>query len=326
MKAIIFDMDGVIIDTEKIYYDMFLELFQDTDISEDVFHTLIGASDQLVDSVIEKYYRGTKEQAYEKMASIFHYKHFDFHQILNIEVRYLIRDLFQRGYRLALASSSQKKIIEKVLQDCELEEFFEFVISAEECTQSKPSPEIYQRVLDAMRLKPEDVLIVEDSSYGIEAAKAIGAVCVAKQEDRFPIDQSKADYIFKDLRNIKTILPPDKDIRRIPFKSKEHLKSLLLRGKIHQSVENEKNDLIYAAYEENRMVATFILTIQDDIFIKEYRTLDDEVRYLQKLLQHLWKRYHKTIRMAYDSRLLQLGFQKEQQEMVWGSNCESTNF
>ena len=80
------------------------------------------------------------------------------------------------------------------------------IISGEVFKESKPNPEIYLTCIEKLNLEADECVAVEDSEYGIEAAKKAGLICIAKRDDRFNYDQSKADYFIDDHDEIKDIL------------------------------------------------------------------------------------------------------------------------
>jgi len=82
------------------------------------------------------------------------------------------------------------KKIEIVLSQCVLENYFEVILSGEMFDQSKPNPDIYLTAAKKLGFNPEECLVVEDSIYGITAAKLAGMYTVALEESRFGIDQS----------------------------------------------------------------------------------------------------------------------------------------
>ena len=105
---------------------------------------------------------------------------------------------------MALASSSGMPTIERVLNALELTDYFQSIVSGQMFAQSKPHPEIYLHSVDAIGLKVEDCLAVEDSTYGIQAAISAGLDVAAIKDHRFGFEQAKATYM---LENLSEILP-----------------------------------------------------------------------------------------------------------------------
>ena len=88
------------------------------------------------------------------------------------------------GLQVALASSSSRECIEQVLTQCGIRELFDCIVSGHEFTRSKPDPEIYRFTMDKLGRKPEECLIVEDSTYGVQAGTAAGGVVAALRDGK----------------------------------------------------------------------------------------------------------------------------------------------
>lgn len=290
IKAVIFDMDGVIIDSEPVYYKRMIEFlehqnhfFDDRDLLK-----LVGSSHKdtfrMIGEIVGK---DLVEREFTKdYETYFKDKSVDYKEILYPEIRLLLRDLRAKGYKLALASSSSQDNIDSVLQECELEEYFSVVLSGHDFHASKPHPEIYLKTAELLNLKPEQCMALEDSSYGIEAAKEAGMIVVARQDDRFGFDQERADYIFQDLRNIKNVLREDRGdeeipVREIRVKSKEYVKALFIRNNEHRNIrgksafkispEQEKDYIHLGYFNKEKMEAVLLYQIKNSIlFVEEF--------------------------------------------------------
>lgn len=200
--AVIFDMDGVIVDTERYYADE-LRVMSDTfgmHITDAEIFGQVGMSNQDFKRHLVTWwgragrtYTGEEAlAAYQEWAAT---RHCDYASLLNPGVPEAIAALKQRGVRVALASSSPMDNIKHVLSVCGLADAFEIIVSGEQFKQSKPNPEIYLHTLDLLGLPAARCCCVEDSKFGIEAGKRAGLTVVAKREDRFGFSQAEADYI-----------------------------------------------------------------------------------------------------------------------------------
>lgn len=114
--------------------------------------------------------------------------------------------LKRRKIHIALASSSPRESIERYLTLLKIREYFELIVSGAEFKNSKPDPEIYRYTIKKLHATAAECLVVEDSIYGIIAAKQAGAVVAAKKDERFGQDQSGADYMVDDLLQIEGII------------------------------------------------------------------------------------------------------------------------
>ena len=180
IKAILFDMDGVLIDAKDWHFQALnnaLALFgmeisrYDHLITYDGLPTrkklemitlergLPVALHQLLNEIKQDF---TLELAYTKCTP-------------NFRHQYAISKLKDQGYRLAVCSNSVRKTVQMMLQKASILEYFEFYLSNEDVKHGKPDPEIYNKAIDKLRVRPEECLILEDNENGIRAAKASGA-------------------------------------------------------------------------------------------------------------------------------------------------------
>ncbi|NRT79099.1 HAD family hydrolase [Clostridium beijerinckii] len=203
-QAVIFDMDGVLVDTESFYFKRRMKFFDDLKIEpatrkiEDFIGSTNGMIwERLVPDDDEK--RNILKEEYSKYCK----EHeVCFQEILNPSVKEVIRELKDRNLKIAIASSSERKEILRMVEECGIASCIDFVISGEECVQSKPDPEIYIRAIKALELLETEVLAVEDSALGIRAAKAAGVTVAALEPRDYYINQSEADCKVNDLIEI----------------------------------------------------------------------------------------------------------------------------
>lgn len=207
METVIFDMDGVIIDSEKIYRKienhMFLEL--DIDMTEEEHRDMVGI-------VLKEAWRTLKDKyALEKTVEELvgwerklYFEHIAEHGLPAVPgVRELIEDIRQNGVRLALASSSYREEINAALDATGLKEYFTVIVSGSDVKEGKPAPDIFLLAAKKTGSAPDRCIVIEDSGNGIQAAKAAGMVCVAyKNPDTGDQDHSNADVVISDFRKI----------------------------------------------------------------------------------------------------------------------------
>lgn len=180
IKAILFDLDGVLVDMPDGHYEALnkaLALFG-AYIDRDEHMTLFnGLSSRKKIEMLEQSGRlpdGLKEtinrikQKYTKEV-IPKYCVPEYSKII------LLQELKRKGYKLACVSNSIKDTLHLMLQSAGLFHFFDFIIGNDEVKKPKPDPEIYNITFEKMSLSPHECLIVEDAPHGIASAKASGA-------------------------------------------------------------------------------------------------------------------------------------------------------
>lgn len=203
-KGIIFDMDGVLIDSERYYFERRMDYFKEKGYQpgssaiidyvgkteENVWHTLVPEDDALRQQLRAEY------QDYQAKHAI------DFYPALRKEVPAVLAELKNRQIHIGLASSSPRSGIERMLKECDLAAYFSYVISGGELHESKPHPEIY--LLSMQHLACDSYVAVEDSPLGIASAKAAGLYTVALTQE-FPVDQQQADLRIDSLTKLLTL-------------------------------------------------------------------------------------------------------------------------
>lgn len=211
LKAVLFDLDGVIIDSEMFYLEkLYFGIVQNYPfLKKEDLYPIVGMDEErtrvfmhqiTLEPLDNRDFDAYMEGVHASM-EIDNYK-----EILNPGVVETLTFLKERSFKIALASSSKMHIIKKALKQCEIELFFDYVISGEQFEESKPNPEIYLTAIRAIGCKPEECLVVEDSSYGIEAGVSAGTYVVAMRDEKFRIDQSKAHDQIKGVEEVINLL------------------------------------------------------------------------------------------------------------------------
>ncbi len=179
IKAVIFDMDGVLIDAKDWHYEALNKALG-------LFGLEISRYDHLVT------YDGLPTKKKLEMLSMERGLPKDLHNFIN-DIKqqytmdliytnckpkffheYALSKLKQKGYKIAVCSNSIRKTIEVMMEKSDLLKYLEFFISNEDIIKAKPDPEMYTTAIKKLKLKPEECLIVEDNENGIKAAIASG--------------------------------------------------------------------------------------------------------------------------------------------------------
>ncbi len=113
-------------------------------------------------------------------------------------------NLFKEGgFKVAIASSGAKEYIKLVLERFDISHYFDAIVSGDDVKIGKPSPETYIIACKKLNLKPEECLVLEDATVGIESAKAAGCKCIAiKNPNTLPQDHSKSDLLLSSLEEL----------------------------------------------------------------------------------------------------------------------------
>lgn len=210
MKAIIFDMDGILIDSEPVYLQFDLAFAQERNpaVTLDQLYGMVGSSREDAWNCMARAINNgqTWQELRDEYRRVDIYTQMDYKEIFRPEARELLDILKSRGFLLALASSTQMDIIERVLSENEITCYFEVIVTGTMFKRSKPDPEIYHYTAQKLGVKEEECFVIEDSTYGITAASRAGMKVAALVDQRFQFDQSLADYRINSLLEVPKLL------------------------------------------------------------------------------------------------------------------------
>lgn len=209
IKAVIFDMDGVIVDTEPIYENVNKDFYAKYGIDMEEIDTekYIGVNlietwkdllnnfelkseyadyslEDIIEDHVQSYYKGlASSKELKLMPGIIEW----------------FKYLKENDYKMIIASSSYQPIIEYIIQKFGLDEFVSGYVDGNEVENGKPAPDIFIKAAEKLGLKNEECLVIEDSEHGITGAKEAGSMVVAfKQREDAEQDLSKADIIIEE--------------------------------------------------------------------------------------------------------------------------------
>ena len=204
---IIFDMDGVLLDSEPMHQKIIYETFQLKGIPFDkaYIQTLTGMS---AFPMWEKVKRDAQRTESVEELMQFHRNYF-FKRLPEVKVPLVphIKEVLEKfkneGKHLSLASSSGRKLIDIFTQQTNIAHYFEVIMSGDDVQYSKPNPEIFLKVAQWYGLPATQFTVIEDSTNGVKAAKSAGMQCVGFQN---PLsggqDLSQADSVIHSMQEL----------------------------------------------------------------------------------------------------------------------------
>ena len=207
-KAVIFDMDGVIFDTEKVYLDIWIEVFEKYGykMTKELYVNVMGTGRKNViktflenfgdDLPIEKMYEEKDNQLFYIIEN------------QGIPLKEGVKELFsmlkEKDYKIALATSAKKERVEKQIKDKWLKESFDAIVCGDDVEKGKPSPDIFLKAAKEIDVEPENCFVVEDSPAGIKAAFS-GGMKGIHVEDLKAADEDILKYCEKNFKNLQEI-------------------------------------------------------------------------------------------------------------------------
>jgi HAD superfamily hydrolase (TIGR01509 family) len=213
LKAVIFDFDGVIADTEPLHFDsinMVLSKY-DLEINKDEYYSnWLGYSDHDFFKIFKDQNAALKDISVHELMN---QKTASYMELLNgrsvilKNVTAFVKMLINNNIAIAICSGARRKEIEQILLKGRLLKFFNLIVSADEVEVGKPDPQGFMLTLQmltvnhpSLSIEPTDCIVIEDSHWGIEAAKVAGMHTVAITTSYNPEELGKAELIIDNLK------------------------------------------------------------------------------------------------------------------------------
>lgn len=216
LRAIFFDMDGVIADTEMVDHTIQIKFVEAERAARSLpvegmdCSRLLGLSYGMLyrelwelagrpDSIEETARRFETFDAAER-------EHLDYAALFRPGVTDILDFAREQGMLAAVVSSSPRTHIEEVLGACGILERFDAIVSGEEVAESKPGPAVYLETMRRLGVSFDEAVAIEDSAHGIVAARAAGLQVIGYRETRVPVDQSAATWLVDDMAGALRLL------------------------------------------------------------------------------------------------------------------------
>ncbi len=208
VQTVIFDMDGVIVDTEPVHHFAYYQHFNELsiEVSDEMYRSFTGNSTRNIFQKLKAQFdlQEDVEDLILRKRHLFN-EAFDLKEDLYLieGVEELIKDLYSNGMQLIVASSASKVTINRVFTRFNLHQFFTHIVSGEDFPKSKPHPAIFEHAASLSVAPKENCIVIEDSTNGIQAAVSAGIFCIGydsfHSKDQ---DLSKANIIIRNFNEL----------------------------------------------------------------------------------------------------------------------------
>lgn len=210
IKAVLFDMDGLMVDTESLSTEAFINSAkaQGYNMTKEETLKVLGFTKANIYQFWIDYFQGTNVDG-EKLVDD-HYEYIEnvLYTVGPEKMPYveeLLKYLRENNYKIAVASSSDTADIKNNLEKTKLEKYIDEIASGAEVENGKPAPDVFLLAAKRLGVDPKDCLILEDSKAGIKAGKASGAM-VFMVPDMYTVDKECEDTADRILTNLGEVI------------------------------------------------------------------------------------------------------------------------
>lgn len=209
LKAVIFDLNGTILDDEEIYEKSFKNVLLSlgVKVGDDFTHTTgIGVKENWA-NFKAKYHFNT-DKSLDKLSSLTQEEYLKEFSKVKLRSGFLefVRNLRLSGIKTAIATSNEYRMVERFFEKFGLEEYFDVVTSCEEVSLNKPSPQIFLITASKLGVEPYECLVFEDSQAGVEAANLAGMAVVGVSKGKDGQNLKGAQKIISSFKDFKVLI------------------------------------------------------------------------------------------------------------------------
>ena len=209
LRAIIFDMDGVITMTMPSHFRAWAKVFADEGIHVSKFEVYAREGQKGLNSVLEIFAHYGKAITLKRAKELLEKKERLFKARVSIRfvpgARSFIKECRRKGVKLALVTGTARSEVLKILPEC-LVHCFDVIVSGSDVKHGKPHPEPYQKALKALKIDGGEALVVENAPFGITSAVKAGIPCVAIETSLPRAYLKEAEHIIHDYAGLKKII------------------------------------------------------------------------------------------------------------------------
>lgn len=212
IKTVIFDMDGIIFDSEAAYIGCCRDVASGWGIAfrEDVAIKCLGATVERTKELIREAYGDEfdTDRFWDDSFKLFMERYDKGRLPMKPGVNEILKFLSENGFGIALASSTQEWAVRQELSDAGIIDYFDRIVCGDMVTRSKPHPDIFLKAAELMNTDPADCMVIEDSFNGIRAAHAAGMHPVMVPDILQPDEEIRgmADFVAESLFDVKKLL------------------------------------------------------------------------------------------------------------------------
>ena len=209
IKAVIFDMDGLMIDSERVTFEGYQHILskKGKTITEDFYITLLGKP---IKGIFQRFYDvyGNDFPIESVITDVHQYmaERFETEGVpLKTGLVELLKYFREKGYRTIVATSSNRNRVDTILKSADIEQYFDDSICGDEVTKGKPDPEVFLKSCMKLGVNTDEAVVLEDSEAGIQASYAAGikVICVPDMKQPEPEYAQKTFMIVTDLNKVK---------------------------------------------------------------------------------------------------------------------------